>query len=261
MRNKAIVVVSFGSSYEEARKKNIEPLENLIQDNFKDYKVVRAFTSNIILRKLKRSNIHIDTPKEALSKLINDGYEEIIVQPSHIIPGYEYEKIKQVVDKINNETDANITLGRPLIYYNHDYELVIDALKSYIPKDIGEDEKILLMGHGTEHYANACYYYLQHLLKEKELPIIIGTVEEGIDVVIGRLQKENCNKVALMPFMLVAGDHAQNDMAGDDEDSWKNTLLANSIDVRIFIQGLGENEAVRKIYLSHIEDVINNNEK
>lgn len=255
-KKKAIVVASFGSSYENARKEQIEPIERLIEDTFTDYKVVRAFTSNMIIRKLKKEGIHIDTPDEALKKLIEE-FEHIIVQPTHIIPGFEYDKIRTIVSRMNHNKNVHISLSQPLLYHKDDYREVIEALKTYIPK-VEPNEAVVLLGHGTEHYANTSYYYMQYLLENEDLPVFMGTIEDGIEPVIKRLKKGKFSKAALMPFLVVAGDHAHNDMAGDEEDSWKNILIANGIEVRAITKGLGGNEAIRKIYLNHLKEAVNN---
>ncbi|GMQ55655.1 sirohydrochlorin cobaltochelatase [Vallitalea sediminicola] len=256
-KKKAILVVSFGSSYESARREQIEPIEKLIETTYTDYKVVRAFTSNIIIRKLKEKNILIDTPKEALKRLIEEGFEHIIVQPTHIIPGFEYDKIKTIVNIMNHNKNVHITLSCPLLYHKNDYKEVIEALKTYIPS-VDTNEAVVLLGHGTEHYANTSYYYLQYLLENEQLPILIGTIEDGIESIIKRLKKGKYSKAVLMPFLVVAGDHAHNDMAGDEEDSWKNVLIANDIEVRTITKGLGGNQAIRKIYLNHLKEAVNN---
>ncbi|MCT4543087.1 MAG: sirohydrochlorin cobaltochelatase [Vallitalea sp.] len=255
-KKKAILVASFGSSYKKARTEQIKPIEELIMDNFSDYKVVRAFTSNRIINKLKKENIVINTPEEALSILIEEGYEDIIVQPTHIIPGFEYDKLKKIVSIKNHNKDVHITISNPLLYHKNDYKQVIEALKTYVP-EASENEAVVLMGHGTEHYANASYYYLQYLLESQDLPILIGTIEDGIELLLKRLTKGKYKKVFLMPFLLVAGDHAHNDMAGDDDDSWKNILTANGVEVETITKGLGNNKEVRQIYINHLKEVMN----
>lgn len=254
-KKKAIVVTSFGSSYEQARKEQIEPIEKSIEKTFTDYKVVRAFTSNIIIKKLKKEDIFINTPDEAMKQLIEEGFEEIIVQPTHIIPGYEYDKIKTIVNILNHNKNVHITLSHPLLYHKNDYKQVIEALKTYIPQ-VEPNEAVVLMGHGTEHYANASYYYLQYLIENEQLPIYIGTIEDGIESVIKRLKRDKYSKTVLMPFLIVAGDHAHNDMAGDEDDSWKNILTANNIEVRTITKGLGANEAIREIYINHLKEAV-----
>lgn len=263
MKNKkAILVVSFGTSYKDALKNSIESTENIIKDKFNDYDIKRAFTSNMIIRKiLKRDNIKIDTPKEALGKLKKEQYEEIIVQPLHIMFGEEYEKIKTAV-KEYKDSFKSIKLGRPLLFKTEDYKIAVDALKNQMPNKVENDEAVILMGHGTEHEANAAYFQYDYYLKEYlNSNIYIANVEgvPSLDSVIPKLKEKDIKKVLLMPFMLVAGDHAKCDMAGDDEDSFKNILKSEGFEVEIYLKGLGENKEFQNIYVNHIKDSMENN--
>lgn len=257
MMKKGILVVSFGTTYEETRKKNIEVLENQIQDTFKDYEVRRAFTSYIVMKRLKeRDGIVILNPEEALNKMVEDGFEEIAVQPLHIIPGYEYEKIKSAVHKISvHNKDVKITLSKPLLYDTQDYSKVLDAIK--YDKIDADYDGLVLMGHGTNHFANACYSCLQKHIDDKELNIFISNVEgyPELDQIIPILKKRNMKKIVLKPLMLVAGDHATNDMVKSD-DSWKNQLEKEGIEVKPYIVGLGENEKIRGIFINHLTQII-----
>lgn len=260
---KAILVVSFGTSYPEALENCIEAMENTIAESFKDYEVRRAFTSKIIVKKLaERDDLKIDNPEQALTKLKEEGFQEVIVQPLHIIPGLEYEgKIVAVVDKFKDEKAfKKIALGRPLLTSEKDpddYQIAVNALKGQLP-ELNEHQAVLLMGHGTEHQANVCYHKLQDKIKEMGLPVFIGTVEADptLDDLIEILQTKNINSVVLMPYMLVAGDHAQNDLAGDDEDSWKSQLEKEGFEVEVYMHGLGENSHYRDIYVQHVKDAI-----
>ncbi|MBO8138458.1 MAG: sirohydrochlorin cobaltochelatase [Desulfotomaculum sp.] len=258
---KAILVVSFGTSYPEARKSCIESVENKIRSTFKDYEVRRAFTSDFIIKKLKeRDGISVDNPDTALKKLKEEGYEEVIVQPLHIIPGSEYEEIKDVVNHyINEKSFKKIVLGRPLLGSEsspNDYAVVLEALKEQIP-DLAEDQAVVLMGHGSEHPANHCYAKLQEEIDKLGLNIFIGTVEAEptLDDVKEKLKARRINKVILMPFMLVAGDHAKNDLAGNEESSWK-MQLQDDYSVEIYLHGLGENKSIQNIYVQHVKDAI-----
>lgn len=221
---KAILVVSFGTSYEDSLKDCIESTENFIKESFKDYNIKRAFTSYMIINKiLKRDNIKINNPMEALEELRNEGYEEIIVQPLHIMFGEEYEKIEKAVIKFKDKFKI-LKLGKPLLFKNEDYKIATEALKTQLPK-LNKEEAIILMGHGTEHPANASYFQFDYYLREHINPnIYLCSVESdpSIESVIPKLKEHGVKNVLLMPFMLVAGDHANNDMAGEDEESWKS---------------------------------------
>lgn len=252
---KAILVVSFGTSYKETREKTIEACESKIKESFKGYDFFRAFTSNMIIRKLKnRDNIHIENPIEALDRLYDEGYEEVIVQTLHIICGEEYTKLKNQISEYDDKFEK-ITLGRPLLSQIDDYKETVEALKLQIP-ELEEDEAIVLMGHGTEHEAHSAYPALDYMLKQENIKAYVGTVEgyPEIDEVIVNLKKDKVSKVRLMPFMLVAGDHAINDMAGDEDDSWNSILIKNGFKTEVHLKGLGENEAIQNKFVKHALD-------
>ncbi len=255
---KAIVVVSFGTSYADTRKATIEACEKKIQATFPDYEVHRAFTSNIIIKILKeRDNILVDTPEEALQRLQDGGFSEVIVQPLHVIPGAEFHDLLSVVRKYEKAFET-LQVGTPLLTTIHDYMAVADALTGQLP-DLKDQEAVAFMGHGTHHPANATYALLERVLEDKGMKrIFVGTVEgyPAFEQVLTRLQDNNIEKVTLMPFMLVAGDHAQNDMAGDEEDSWKTMLKKEGLVVESYLHGLGENPAIQDIYLQHIEEAM-----
>lgn len=254
---KAILVVSFGTSYKETREKTIEACEKKIKEAFKDYDFFRAFTSNMIIRKLKnRDNIHIENPIEALERLHKEGYKEVVVQTLHIICGEEYTKLKEQINSYNDKFEK-IVLGRPLLTQINDYKETIEALKLQIP-NLENDEAVVFMGHGTEHEAHSAYPALDYMLKQDNIKAYVGTVEgyPEIDEVIVNLKKDKISKVILMPFMLVAGDHAINDMAGDEEDSWNKILKENGFKTEVFLKGLGENEGIQNKFVKHALDCI-----
>lgn len=257
MTKKAILVTSFGTSYPEARRANIETIENKIKDSFPAYEIKRAFTSNMIIKKLKnRDNIIIDTPEEAILKLIEDGYDEVVIQPLHIIPGEEYEKIVLVYNKYR-DSFKKLVLGKPILYHIEDYKEAVEALKIQIPNS-KKDSAVILMGHGTKHFANACYASLQQFLDAAKMNVFVGTVEgypEIVDI-IPKLKENKIKTVTLMPYMVVAGDHAHNDMASDEDDSWKSILETEGFDVNIYLHGLGENVEYQCIYANRVKAAI-----
>lgn len=254
---KAIVVVSFGTSYPDTLKKCIENIEQKITDRYLDYRVVRAFTSRMIVKKIsERDGIQIPNTQQALSMLIEEGYEEIIVQPLHVIPGFEYEKVKRAVAVASHNKSVAIRLGTPLLNHHQDYLDVIDALLKQLPSE-KERHGVLLMGHGTHHHANACYVMLERLIRERRKDVWIANVEGYPELTdIMDEVKKNCDSVTVTPFMLVAGDHARNDMAGDDEDSFKSLLESTGIQVKCMLVGLGENEAVGDIFVNKIKALL-----
>jgi len=267
---KAILVVSFGTTYADTRKLTTEAVENKIRAAFPDYEVRHAFTSRIIIKKLaERDGLKFDTEKQTLDKLKAEGYKEIIIQPLHIEAGDEYEKLMRVVANYEKSFDK-ISVGRPVLYYTgqegekpDDYLIAIKALQTQFPK-LGKNEAVALMGHGGVNPSNAAYAALQMKLQDAGLKNVFVFTVEGyptIENLIGELKANKIKKVTLMPMMLVAGDHANNDMAGEDKESFKSQLMAAGFKVETYIHGLGENPEIQDIYVQHTKDAIDNKYK
>lgn len=255
---KAILVVSFGTSYKDTREKTIDAIENHIKDTFPEYKIYRAFTSNMIIKKLiKEYHIKVDTVTEALERLIRDGINEVIVQPTHIINGIENDEMLKDIHKYRSHF-ISIKIGTPLLTSIEDYNDIIKIITkefSYMTSD----EALVCMGHGSSHYTNSTYPALDYMFKEKGYNnIFIGTVEAypSFETVERELKRVNFRRVILMPLMVVAGDHALNDMAGDEEDSWKSILELQGFKVDCVVKGLGEYPEIRQMYIKHIQKAI-----
>ena len=264
--HQAIVVVSFGTTFDEAREKCIESVENKITEMFPFYEVRRAFTSNIVMKRLAEKGIMVDNLEQALTKLKNEEYTDVIIQSTHLIPGEEYNtKILEVAAKHKNDFQT-IKIGRPVLTYSgdnntNDYKEFVKALKKQLPQNQGKDTQIIFMGHGSNHENGTVYSKLQLELDKQGVKGYVAVVEDGaepsFDSVLKKLAaNKETKKVLLMPLMLVAGDHANNDMAGEEEDSWKSILTAKGYDVKIYMHGLGENKAFQDIYVEHIKDAI-----
>ena len=259
--DKAILVISFGTSYLDALTNSIERIENKIQGEFKEYKIKRAFTSHKVIKKLKeKHNIYVDTPAESLDRLIELGIKDVIVQPLHMIAGEEFTYIKNVVNKYANKFNS-INVGRPIFYYQgiddlpQDYSLFIESIKELLDKT----ENVVLFGHGTANPSNSAYGCLQAVLEDEGYDnVFVGTVEgyPTFNSVVKRLMKKNIKEVKLVPLMVVSGDHAKNDMASEEEDSWNSMLKANGINVKLHLKGLGEIESFNELYIQRIKDVI-----
>lgn len=259
---KAILVVSFGTSHLDTLRVTIEKAENQIRDHFNDYDIYRAFTSHKIIRKLREKyEIFIDTPEEVMAKLYEDDYEDVIIQPLHIIPGEEYIYINKIGEAYKDKF-RSVKMGRPIFYYQgienlpQDYSLFIEATK----KLYEENNAVVYVGHGTAHSANAVYGCLQTVFEDEGYEnVFVGTVEgyPNFEAVLKRLKRKNIDEVTLAPLMVVAGDHAKNDMASDEEGSWKSMLEKEGIKVNIYLKGLGENERFNQLYINRIEDLIN----
>lgn len=258
MDDKVILVVSFGTSYNNNRSLTIGAIEKDIEINFPDYDVRRAFTSQMVINILKkRDDLEIDNVKEALERALNDGVKSIIIQPTHIMDGTEYHyKILDELEDFKDKFDS-LVVANPLLITDDDFE---DLISSMTKDDCSNDETaICFMGHGTPAKSNIVYTKLQNKLNEKGFNhYYIGTVEAEptFDDVLAMIKKGNYNKIILKPLMVVAGDHAQNDMAGDGEDSWKSMFLDNGYDVECIVEGLAQSQDIRDVYIKHINAAI-----
>ncbi len=253
-KKKAVLVVSFGTSYEETRKKTIDQIENDMAEAFPSYAIYRAWTSGMIRAKLlKRDGIHIYNVCEALEAMAADGIREVVVQPTHVINGIENDQMKADVAAYADRF-MRVSIGTPVLTTVEDSKYVIDAIVKELHP--AKDEALVLMGHGTEHYADAVYAALDYQFKDLgHSNIFMGTVEgyPTLESVMRLVQKAGYRHVVLAPFMIVAGDHANNDLAGDEEDSWKSVFEAAGFSVRCVLKGLGEYADIRKLLLSHAE--------
>ncbi len=262
MNTKGILVVSFGTSYADARLSCIKPVEEFIENKYPEFDVRSAFTSRRIIKKLKdRDGILIDNEIEAIDKMIEEGITEIYLQPLHIMPGYEYEKIQRAVASAQQKHSAIIQLGEPLLFCEEDYTLVMDALDVEL-KTLGMDsdtENWLLMGHGTHHPANATYSCMQMHFDLNFKTVQIAALESfpNLDHTLPELRRKGMDNLCVMPFMLVAGDHAQNDMAGPDEDSWVNILTAEGFTVTPKVVGLGALKTFQELFANKVQKLLN----
>ena len=254
---KALLVVSFGTSYHDTCEKNIVACERELAASCPDRDLFRAFTSGMIIRKLKqRDGIDIDTPLQALKKLAEQGYQDVAIQSLHIINGDEYEKIVNEVQTLRPHF-ARLTLGAPLLSGHDDYVDLMAALRQQMPA-LNENEKVVFMGHGASHHAFAAYACLDHMMTAQQFPARVGAVESYPEVegLIASMQRDDVRAVHLMPLMLVAGDHAINDMASDDDDSWKTLFNAAGISATPWLCGLGENPRVRAMFVRHLHEAL-----
>ena len=258
--DKEILVVSFGTSYSNSRHVTIGAIEDAIREAYPDYQVRRAFTAQIIIDKLKKEeNIEIDNVKQALDRAVANGVKTLIVQPTHLMNGLEYNDLKKELDKYKDKFDK-IALGEPLLTSDEDYKQVIAAITNDTKEYLDGETAICFMGHGTEADSNKVYATLQEKLKAAGYnDYFVGTVEATptVDDVIAQVKESGKYKrVILQPLMVVAGDHANNDMAGDGEDSWVSKFKAAGFEVKPVLKGLGQNYDIQKIYLEHVKAAI-----
>ncbi len=251
---KGIIITSFGTTHEDTRIKCIESIEDRVKEEFKDSLVLRAFTSKLVMKILKdRDNLHVDSLSQALEKMLDEGINDIYIQPLLIIEGVEYEKILREARNFLKSNKCIIQIGKPLLSSDKDYADLISALS------LNKEEATVFMGHGSYHKSDQVYQKLEDFIRESgNKTTFIGTVEgeKTIEDIVDNLKKKAIEKVILKPLMLVAGDHAKNDMASDEEDSWKSVLEENHIEVRTIIEGLGENKKVQDIFISHLKAIM-----
>ena len=264
----AILVVSFGTSVPEARQA-IDNLVNTARKNFPDCEVRLAFTSNIIRRKIAReSGELIPNPVQALAALNDERFSRVYVMPTHIIPGEEYDELQNVVQAFSTLKGKygfkTLKLGRPFLDGAYDCDGMADLLLERFKSQLQDKETaIILMGHGTpEHFANALYSQLQLALDTKAYGrFFVGTVEAApkIEDVLARLKRHTeIKKLVLSPLMIVAGDHAHNDLAGeDDPESWLNVLRAEGYsNITAYLAGLGQDDNIARKFESKIRELM-----
>lgn len=256
LNKRAILVVSFGTTFSDTRKKTIDCIEEDIANQYPDFTIYRAWTSKMIIHKLwKRDQIKINTVKEAFEQMLADGITDVIVQPTHVINGIENEQMKEDALAYQHQF-SSIRFGTPLLTSTEDNQKVILALMQEFTS-LDSNHVLVFMGHGTTHFANTIYAALDYMLKDMGYTnVFLGTVESYpcMDSLLRMVKKANPKKVILAPFMIVAGDHATNDMASDDPDSWRCQFEQAGFEVECIMKGLGEYKGIRDIFLEHIKD-------
>ena len=276
-----ILVVSFGTSFNDSRATDIKGIEDALQAAYPDWAVRRAFTAQIIINHVQaRDGEKIDNVKQALDRAAANGVKNLVIQPTHLMHGAEYDELIEAVDEYADKFES-VTVAEPLLgevgadatVINADKEAVAVAITETAVADAGFDSldaakeagvAFVFMGHGTSHTAKVSYSQMQtQMLNLGYENVFIGTVEgepeeTAVDAVIEAVAAEGYTKVILRPLMVVAGDHANNDMAGEDEDSWLSMFNASgkfeSVDTQI--AGLGRIPAVQDLYVAHTGAVI-----
>lgn len=277
-----ILVVSFGTSFNNSRVADIKGIEDALQAAYPDWSVRRAFTAQIIINHVQaRDGEKIDNVNQALDRAVNNGVKNLIVQPTHLMHGAEYDELIGELDNYKDQFES-VQVAEPLLgevgadatVINADKKAVAEILTAEAVKTAGYDSldeakedgtAFVFMGHGTSHTAKVSYSQMQTQMKELGYDnVFIGTVEgepeeTACEAVIDAVADAGYTKVILRPLMVVAGDHANNDMAGGDEDSWLSMFKASgkfdSVDTQI--AGLGEIEGIQQIYVEHTADAMN----
>lgn len=250
---KAILVVSFGTTHLDALQNAIEATEQQIAAAFPEHVIYRAFTSNIIRRRLlENQEIHVDSVSEALERIAGDGIKDVTVQPTLLIPGEEFDRVCAMVKAACG--DLSISMGAPLMQSDSDMEQIITLLQEIYP--VGSDTLLILMGHGTEHPANDLYIRLGEKMRDTRNQMILCTIEGTPTFADGvqEAKKHPQRKAVIAPLMLVAGDHAKNDMASEEPDSLRSLLEQAGFTVGYRIQGLGQSPSIRRLYVDRIRN-------
>ena len=265
LKNKdAILVMTFGTTFADTRAKTIDAVEAAIQKAHPDIPVFEAYTSHIIIDRVKaKEGIQKMTPEEAFSKLKAEGYTRVAVVSLDVIPGMEYS-YDSIITKMQMSKFKELSLATPLMYFQGtegEPDQVVDflnAVKSQFPV-MGKEDATLIMAHGTPHPGNAYYSVIQDRIEKLGMNNVFVYSVEGrpnLDDVIPKLKAKGFKNVTLMPIMMVAGDHANNDMAGDDPDSHKSILTKAGFKVNTYIHGLGENENVRALDIQRANEAL-----
>ena len=256
-----ILVVSFGTSYNDSRHITIGAIEDAIREAYPDYDVRRAFTAQIIIDKLaERDGIVIDNFEQAMDKLVEEGVQKVIVQPTHLMAGYEYTDVLNSLQSNYADKFEAIVLGDPLLTSDEDYSEVVEAICDATAAYDDGQTAICFMGHGTEADSNEDYTHLQQVLTDAgHTSYFVGTVEATptFDDVVEAAQAAGFTRAVLRPLMVVAGDHANNDMADtEDPDSFASKFIAAGFEVECIVEGLGQLVAIDDIYVRHVADAI-----
>ena len=276
-----LLVVSFGTSFNDSRAEDIGGIEKALEAAYPDWSVRRAFTAQIIINHVQaRDDEKIDNVDQALERAVDNGVKNLVVQPTHLMHGAEYDELVETIDNYKDKFET-VTVAEPMLgevgsdatVVNEDKAKVAEAITAEAVKTAGYDSldaakedgtAFVFMGHGTSHSAKVSYSQMAAQMKDLSYDnVFIGTVEgepeeTACENVIEAVKEAGYTKVVLRPLMVVAGDHANNDMAGDDEDSWKSQFTASgyfdSVDTQI--SGLGRIEAIQQIYIDHTKDAI-----
>ena len=276
-----ILVVSFGTSFNDSRAADIKGIEDALQEAYPDWSVRRAFTAQIIINHVQaRDGECIDNVEQALDRAVDNGVKNLVIQPTHLMHGAEYDELMDAVEEYEDKFES-VKVAEPLLgevgddaaVVNDDKKAVAQAITDEACKEAGFDDMkaaadagtaFVFMGHGTSHTANVTYDQMQTQMNDLGFTnAFIGTVEgepedTACEAVIEKVKEAGYKNVILRPLMVVAGDHANNDMAGDDADSWKSQFEASgdfdSVDCQI--AGLGRIEAVEDLYVEHTKAAI-----
>ncbi len=256
---KELLVISFGTSFNDNRRLTIGAIEEAMEEAFPDYSVRRGFTSNIIIDHVNsRDGILIDDVEAALNRAVDNGVKTLVIQPTHLMDGLEYQDVEAMVAEYADSFEQ-VVMGEPLLSSEEDFDAVAAAITDATSEYDDGQTAICFMGHGTEAESNEVYAKMQEKLTELGFEnYYVGTVEAAptLDDVLAAVQEGEYTKVVLQPLMVVAGDHANNDMAGEEEGTWKTTFEDAGYEVECVLSGLGEIPAIQDLYVAHAQAAI-----
>ena len=256
---KELLVVSFGTSFNDNRRLTIGGIEKSLAEAFPEWSVRRGFTSQIIIDHVfSRDGEAIDNVTQALDRAVDNGVKELMVQPTHLMHGFEYTDL---IETLAAYADAfeTIAVGEPLLTSEEDFSAVADIIVNATAAYDDGKTAICFMGHGTEAESNKVYAEMQQTLFDAGYDnYYVGTVEAepSVEDVLAMVQEKEYTRIVLHPLMIVAGDHANNDMAGDDEDSWKSIFESAGYEVICKLEGLGQLPEIQELFVAHAKDVI-----
>ena len=254
----AILMVHFGTTHDDTRALTIDAINQKVKDSFPGYDVFEAYTSRIIIKRLKERGIEKQTPSQVLERLIAEGYKKVYIQPTNIITGKENKTLAQEVEKVRDKF-TDIRTGKALLYSLEDTKEVV-AILSERHSQSSPDSHVLLVGHGTDDPGNALYSQTDYMFKSQGYGNFHVATIEGFpefDDALAQLQKRKARKVTLVPFMFVAGDHAANDISQD----WKKSLEGNGFQVDVKMEGLGQVPEIQDIFIRHLNEAMESGEE
>ena len=248
----ALLMVHFGTTHDDTRQLTIDAVNNLAQQDFPQAEVREAYTSRIVIKRLAQRGIVRQTPLEALLRLRADGFERVVVQPTHIIPGEEYATLLNDVRQVEH-LFKYVRVGKPLLYTLADCREMAGKLTAAHATE--KHTHVVFVGHGTEHPANAVYSQMDRLMKQCSPRCHVGTIEgfPALDDVVQQLRQAKARRVVLVPLMFVAGDHVKNDISVE----WKEALEKEGMQVELCIEGLGQRDDVQDLFVRHVRDAMN----
>lgn len=254
-----LLVISFGTSYNDNRRLTIGAVEEAMEKAFPDWSVRRAFTAQLIIDRLQRRDGQvIDNVGQALDRAVENGVKRLVIQPTHLMDGLEYNDVVNEAAQYADAFEA-MAIGAPLLTSDEDFQIVAKVMAEATAQYDDGKTAVCFMGHGTEAASNAIYAKMQQVMTDAGYAnYFIGTVEAAptLEDVLALVQTGGYERVVLQPMMIVSGDHANNDMAGEDEDTWKTVFQNAGYEVECVLKGLGEYEAIQNLLAAHAQAAI-----